>query len=94
MKIFLSFKEMINKIFIQIPVFRKNKDDEVTLRTVVNVTRMKYVLIAQTLCGPVLTLIWFRVTADPVTITLEPNTIATIFRVCPLFLSSPFYFSF
>ena len=57
MKIFLSFKEMINQIFLQIPVFRKNKNDEVTLRTVVNVTRMKYALIAHALCEPVLTLI-------------------------------------
>lgn len=54
---------MINKIFIQIPVFRKNKNDEVTLRTVVNVTRMKYALIEHALCGLVLTPFLSRVKA-------------------------------
>jgi len=54
-KVFHSFKDTLNKTFIQIPVFRKNKDGDMTLRTVVNVTRMKYVLTAHSLDEPVLT---------------------------------------
>jgi len=58
-----------------------------TLKTVVNVTRMKYTLIAYALYESVLTPFWSSVNSV-VFLTLEPNTIATIFGVCISFWSS------